>query len=181
MLNTLPGATDVFYGEDAYTHEGLKFRGTYARFQPGKEHRFDNYFQIFSILCSLISLSLGKEEIFLDSISKERDYALYIYQYEAEYLKLLSELEETEISIPPHVNKSLITIVVSNKALESYSPKQQAWVSVPDREGYLIVHGGILLQKLTQGKIQAEIHRVRASDASKAIFWGFLPTVKPNW
>nr|VFJ88049.1 MAG: 2OG-Fe(II) oxygenase superfamily protein [Candidatus Kentron sp. LFY] len=175
LLKTLPNAVDVFYGEDPHTGESAQFHGTYVRLRQKEEDRFDDYFRLFSILRTLISLSLHESAEFLDSISQKNDHALYIYQYEAAYLKFLSTLGKNDISVPPHVDKSLITAVISIQGLEGYSPIRREWIPVPDREGYLIVHGGTLLQEWTRGKIKAEVHRVIASDSSKAIFWGWLP------
>ncbi|NER52608.1 MAG: hypothetical protein F6J92_39410, partial [Symploca sp. SIO1A3] len=120
---------------------------------------------------------LGYEQGFLSNISQENNYGLYFYDREEEYIDFIKKADEEAIVVPPHKDRSIITLVVSIKGLEGYAP-QYDWFSIPDREGYIIVQAGTLLQALTQEAIKANIHRVRGYDSSKAVFWGHLVPVK---
>ena len=177
-LENLQDSVDVYYGEDAYTGEGSVFHGTYSRFQNlGNNTVINRYLGLVSDLLSLISLAFGYEQDFLQKISQQKNYGLYFYDREDKYVKFISEADRKEIVVPPHKDRSIITLVVSIKGLEGYSP-QNKWFSVPDRESYIIVQAGTLLQTVTNSAIKANIHRVRGYDSSKAVFWSDLVPVQ---
>ena len=175
-LNNLQDSVDVYYGEDAYTGKGSIFRGTYSRFEVGENTGCKNYFELVDRLLNIISLALGYPREFLQEFSQQEKYGLYFYDREEEYVQQIKNVDPEEIAIPPHKDRSLITLVISIQGLESYT-KRDGWFSTPDREGYLIVQVGTLLQDLTQQAIKANIHRVRGSDSSKALFWANLVPV----
>ena len=89
----------------------------------------------------------------------------------------LQVTDEEDITIPPHMDRSLLTLIISIQGFEGYS-KEFDWFSIPDKEYYLMVQAGTLLQDLTENKLKANIHQVRGFDSSKAIFWGKLAPVK---
>lgn len=175
-MENLQDAVDVYYGEDAYTGEGSVFHGTYSRFETGGNTGVEQYFKFFSHLLGIISRTLGYPQEFLQEFSRQEKYGLYFYDPEEEYVESIKNSNREEIVISPHKDRSLITLVISIKGLEGYT-QEHGWFSMPDREGYLIVQGGTFLQKITQNKIKANIHRVRGHDSSKALFWSNLVPV----
>ncbi len=175
-MENLQDAVDVYYGEDAYTGEGSVFHGTYSRFEVGEKTAVGQYFEFFYHLLAIISRSLGYPQEFLQEFSRQENYGLYFYDREEEYVESIKNSNLEEIVVSPHKDRSLITLVISIKGLEGYT-QEYGWFSMPDREGYLIVQGGTFLQKITQNKIKANIHRVRGHDSSKALFWSNLVPV----
>ncbi len=175
-LENLQDSVDVYYGEDAYTGEGSVFHGTYSRFEVGESTTTEQYFDFFNQLLDIISRALGYPEEFLKEFSQQKNYGLYIYDREEEYMKYIKKVDSEEISIAPHKDRSLITIIISIAGFEGYK-QEYGWFSIPDRQGYLMVQAGTLLQDLTQEAIKANIHRVRGYDSSKALFWGNLVPV----
>ncbi|MGB3508910.1 MAG: 2OG-Fe(II) oxygenase family protein [Microcoleaceae cyanobacterium] len=175
-MENLQDAVDVYYGEDAYTGEGSVFHGTYSRFEAGENTKVEQYFEFFSCLLRIISRTLGYPQEFLQEFSRQEKYGLYFYDREEEYVESIKNSNREEIVVSPHKDRSLITLVISIKGLEGYT-QEYGWFSMPDREGYLIVQGGTFLQKITQNKITANIHRVRGNDSSKALFWSNLVPV----
>ncbi|NEO12034.1 MULTISPECIES: 2OG-Fe(II) oxygenase family protein [unclassified Moorena] len=172
-LENLQDSVEVYYGEDAYTGEGSVFHGTYSRFEVGEITTTEQYFDFFNQLLDIISRALGYPEEFLKEFSQQENYGLYIYDREEEYMKYIKKVDSEEISIAPHKDRSLITIIISIAGFEGYK-QEYGWFSIPDREGYLMVQAGTLLQDLTKEAIKANIHRVRGYDSSKALFWGNL-------
>ncbi|NEO18661.1 2OG-Fe(II) oxygenase family protein [Moorena sp. SIO4A5] len=172
-LENLQDSVEVYYGEDAYTGEGSVFHGTYSRFEVGESTTTEQYFDFFNQLLDIISRALGYPEEFLKEFSQQENYGLYIYDREEEYMKYIKKVDSEEISIAPHKDRSLITIIISIAGFEGYK-QEYGWFSIPDREGYLMVQAGTLLQDLTKEAIKANIHRVRGYDSSKALFWGNL-------
>lgn len=178
VLENLQNSVDVYYGEDAYTGEGSVFHGTYSRLKnSGNNIIINQYLGLVSNLLDLVSLALGYEQGFLQKISQKKNYGLYFYDREEKYIEFIKKADQEAIVVPPHKDSSIITLVVSIKGLEGYAPHYD-WFSIPDREGYIIVQAGTLLQALTQEAIKANIHRVRGYDSSKAVFWGHLVPVK---
>ncbi|NEN97136.1 MAG: hypothetical protein F6K50_16850 [Moorea sp. SIO3I7] len=172
-LENIQDSVDVYYGEDAYTGEGSVFHGTYSRFEVGESTTTEQYFDFFNQLLDIISRALGYPEEFLKEFSQQENYGLYIYDREEEYMKYIKKVDSEEISIAPHKDRSLITIIISIAGFEGYK-QEYGWFSIPDREGYLMVQAGTLLQDLTKEAIKANIHRVRGYDSSKALFWSNL-------
>lgn len=172
-LKNLQDAVDVYYGEDAYTGEGSVFHGTYSRLENQENQVLKQYFEFIDQLLAIISRAFGYPQEFLHNFSQKQNYGLYIYDREEEYMEYIKEANPEEISIAPHKDRSFITIIISIEGFEGYKQKY-GWFSIPDREGYLMVQAGTLLQDLTQNKIKANIHRVRGHDSSKALFWSNL-------
>ena len=177
QLENLQDSVDVYYGEDASTGEGSVFHGTYSRFERGENTAVKQYFELVSRLLDIISLALGYPKGFLQEFSRQQNCGFYIYDREEEYMKYIKNADAAEISIAPHKDRSLITMIVSIAGFEGYK-QEYGWFSIPDRDGYLMIQAGTLLQDLTQGAIKANIHRVRGFDSSKALFWSNLAPVK---
>jgi isopenicillin N synthase-like dioxygenase len=177
QLDDIQDAVDVYYGEDAYTGEGSVFHGTYSRFEDQKNTQVKPYFEFISRLLEIISLGLGYPQGFLQEFSRQQNYALYFYDREQEYVTYIENADRQEIVVAPHKDRSLITLVISIKGLEGYT-QDAGWFSIPDREGYIMIQAGTLLQDLTQGAVKANVHRVRGFDSSKALFWSNLAPVK---
>ena len=168
----LENSVDVYFGEDAYTGKGSAFHDNYSRFEsPDNNTAINQYLGLISDLLGLISRALRYEQDFLQKVSQQKNYGLYIY--DKTYMKSLDTVKEKDVRIPPHVDRSLLTITISIRGFEGYS-QEFDWFSIPDREGYLVVQAGTDLQTLTQDAIKANIHRVRGYDASRAVFWGNL-------
>ena len=177
-LEKLQNSVDVYYGEDAYTGEGSVFHGTYSRFKNSNNNTvISQYFGLVSDLLDLFSLALGYEQSFLQKISQQKNYGLYFYDREKKYIEFINKADEEEIVVPPHKDRSIITLVVSIEGLEGYTA-QYDWFSIPNKEGYIIIQAGTLLQAIAQDAIKANIHRVRGHDSSKAVFWGNLLPVE---
>ena len=177
-LKKLQNSVDVYYGEDAFTGEGSVFHGTYSQFENSDNNTvISQYFGLVSDLLDLISLALGYEQGFLQKISQQENYGLYGYEREVAYMKSLDTVRREDILIPPHVDRSLITVVISIRGFEGYS-QEFDWFSIPDREGYLMVQVGTALQALTKHAIKANVHRTRGYDSSRAVFWGNLAPVQ---
>ena len=176
-LENLQDSVDVYYGEDAYTGEGSVFHGTYSRFENPDNPGIKPYFEFVSQLLDIISLAFGYRQEFLQEVSQQENYGLYFYDREEEYVKYIKKADREEIVVGPHKDRSLMTLVISIKGLEGYT-QEKGWFSMPDREGYLLVQGGTVLQDITQQTIKANIHRVRGFDSSKALFWSNLVPVK---
>ena len=176
QLDNLENSVDVYYGEDAYTGKGSIFHGTYNKFEDINTKGLDGYFYLINQLLDLISLSFGYQKEFFKNISLKENCGLYLYDREEKYMNFIKNVNRQDIAVSPHMDKSLLTIVVSIKGLEGYSKKFN-WFSVPDKQNYLIIQAGTLLQEITKGKVKANIHRVRGFDSSKAIFWGNLEPV----
>lgn len=176
ILGNLTNSRDVYYGEDAFTGNRAVFHGTYSRFDNLGNQYVNQYLKLIHQVLSLISSAFGYPQDFLQEVSQKNNYGLYFYDREPQYMKLIETIEEQNITISPHVDSSLITIIVSIQGFEGYS-KEYDWFSIPDIEGYLIVQAGTLLQSLTQNNIKANIHRVRGFDSSRAAFWGNLIAV----
>lgn len=176
-LANLQDSVDVYYGEDAYTGEGSVFHGTYSRFEEPENTAIAPYFELVDQLLGLISRAFGYPQDFLQDLSEKNNYGLYIYDREEGYMKYIKTADTEEISIAPHKDRSLITMIISIKGFEGYK-QEYGWFSIPDREGYLIVQAGTLLQNITQSTIKANIHRVRGFDSSKALFWSNLVPVQ---
>lgn len=176
QLENLQDSVDVYYGEDAYTGEGSVFHGTYSRFDQEENTKVKPYFGFISRLLEIISLSLGYPKEFLQEFSRKQNCGFYIYDREEGYMEYIKDADAEEISIAPHKDRSLITIIISIAGFEGYK-QEYGWFSIPDREGYIMIQAGTLLQKLTQGAIKANIHRVRGFDSSKALFWSNLAPV----
>ncbi|NES83864.1 MAG: hypothetical protein F6K10_21990 [Moorea sp. SIO2B7] len=175
-LENIQDSVDVYYGEDAYTGEGSVFHGTYSRVEKQEDKAIEQYFEFVDQLLGIISRAFGYPQEFLHNFSQKQNYGLYIYDREEEYMRYIKKANWEEISIAPHKDRSLITIIISIKGFEGYKEKY-GWFSIPDREGYLMVQAGTLLQDLTKNKIKANIHRVRGYDSSKALFWSDLVPV----
>jgi isopenicillin N synthase-like dioxygenase len=175
-LKNLKDSVDVYYGEDAYTGEGSVFHGTYSRLDNPKNMNINHYFELISHLLGIISCALGYPKEFLQEVSQQENYGLYIYDREEEYMDYIKKADSQEISIAPHKDRSLITLIISIDGFEGYS-QEYGWFLIPDIEGYLIVQVGTLLQKITKNKFKANIHRVRGFDSSKALFWSNLEAV----
>ncbi|EAW36220.1 2OG-Fe(II) oxygenase family protein [Lyngbya sp. PCC 8106] len=175
-LESLQNSVDVYYGEDAYTGQGSVFHGTYSRFDSKENTKVERYIKFIEKILRVISCACGYPPEFLQELSQKENYGLYFYDREEEYIKYIENLDREEIAVGPHRDRSLITLVVSIKGLEGYT-KEYNWFSMPDREGYLIVQGGTILQDLTQSAIKANIHRVRGHDSSNALFWSNLAPV----
>lgn len=176
QLENLKDSVDVYYGEDAYTGEGSVFHGTYSRFNRGENIAIKQYFEFVSRLLDIISLALGYPKGFLQEFSRQQNCGFYIYDREEEYMGYIKNADAEEISIGPHKDRSLITMIVSIAGFEGYK-QEYGWFSIPDRDGYIMIQAGTLLQDLTQGAIKANIHRVRGFDSSKALFWSNLAPV----
>lgn len=176
QLENLQDSVDVYYGEDAYTGEGSVFHGTYSRFEREGNTEVKQYFEFIFRLLEIISLALGYPKGFLQEFSRQQNCGFYIYDREEEYIEYIKGADAAEISIAPHKDRSLITIIISIAGFEGYKP-EQGWFSIPDREGYIMIQAGTLLQDLTQGAVKANIHRVRGFDSSKALFWSNLAPV----
>ncbi|MBP0028160.1 2OG-Fe(II) oxygenase family protein [Roseofilum sp. Guam] len=176
QLDNLQDSVDVYYGEDAYTGEGSVFHGTYSRFEEQQNTQVNQYFEFISRLLEIISLGLGYPQGFLQEFSRKQNYGLYFYDREQEYVTYIENADRQKIVVTPHKDRSLITLVISIKGLEGYT-RESGWFSIPDRDGYILIQGGTLLQDLTQGAIKANIHRVRGFDSSKALFWSNLAPV----
>lgn len=176
QLENLQDSVDVYYGEDAYTSEGSVFHGTYSRFERGENTAIKPYFGFISRLLDIIALALGYPKGFLQEFSQKQNYGLYFYDREQEYVQYIENADREEIAVAPHKDRSLITLVISIKGLEGYT-RESGWFSIPDREGYIMIQAGTLLQDLTQGAIKANVHRVRGFDSSKALFWSNLAPV----
>ena len=177
QLENLQDSVDVYYGEDAYTGEGSVFHGTYSRFERSGNTVIQPYFEWLAKLLETISQSLGYPKEFFQEFSRQKDYGLYFYDREPEYVNYIDNIDRQEIVVNPHKDRSLITLVISIKGLEGYT-RESGWFSIPDRDGYLMIQAGTVLQDLTQGKIKANIHRVRGFDSSKALFWSHLAPVQ---
>jgi isopenicillin N synthase-like dioxygenase len=176
ILGNLDNSVDVYYGEEVFTGNRSVFHGTYSRLDNLDNQYVNQYLKLINQLLSFISSAFGYPQEFLQEVSQKNNYGLYFYDREAQYMKFIETVEEHDITILPHVDSSLITIIVSLQGFEGYS-KEYDWFSIPDREGYLIVQAGTLLQSLTQNTIKANIHRVRGFDSSRVAFWGNLITV----
>ena len=176
-LENLQDSVDVYYGEDAYTGEGSVFHGTYSRFENPENPGIKPYFDLVAQLLDIISRSFGYRKDFLQQVSQQENYGLYIYDREEDYMKYIKNVDPEEVSIATHKDRSLITIIISIQGFEGYT-QESSWFSIPDREGYLMVQAGTLLQNITQNAIKANIHRVRGFDSSKALFWSNLVPVK---
>ena len=176
-LENLKDSVDVYYGEDAYTGEGSVFHGTYARFEHKENPAIEPYFELVDRLLRIISSAFGYRQDFLQQVSQQENYGLYIYDREEDYMKYIKNVDPEEVSIAPHKDRSLITIIVSIQGFEGYK-QESSWFFIPEREGYLMVQAGTLLQNITQNAIKANIHRVRGFDSSKALFWSNLVPVK---
>ncbi|MEB3827051.1 hypothetical protein LKK83_06070 [Phormidium sp. CCY1219] len=177
QLENLQSSVDVYYGEDAYTGQGSVFHGTYSRFEDGENLAVKPYFGFISKLLEIISLALGYPKEFLQEFSRQQNCGFYIYDREAEYIEYIKGADAQEVSIGPHKDRSLITIIISIAGFEGYK-QELGWFSIPDREGYIMIQAGTLLQDLTQGAVKANVHRVRGFDSSKALFWSNLAPVK---
>jgi len=177
QLDNLQSSVDVYYGEDAYTGKGSVFHGTYSRFEDGENQAIKPYFGFISRLLELISLALGHPKEFLQDFSRQQNYGFYIYDREAEYMEYIQSADAEEVSIGPHKDRSLITMIISIAGFEGYKP-ESGWFSIPDREGYVMIQAGTLLQDLTEGAVKANVHRVRGFDSSKALFWSNLAPVQ---
>lgn len=181
QLANLQNSVDVYYGEDAYTGKGSVFHGTYSMLAEQKESIFkqqnQKYFEFLSKLLGLVSMAFGYPRPFLEEVSQRHNCRFYIYDRETDYMNYIAKANAAEISIGPHKDRSLITIVVSIQGFEGYHPDYD-WFSIPDRDGYLMVQAGTLLESVTQGAIKANVHRVRGYDSSKSLFWGHLVPVK---
>lgn len=178
-LKDLQDSVDVYYGEDAYTGQGSVFHGTYSRLAQQKNTVTKPYFEFFFRLLDVISRSLGYPKEFLQEFSQQQNYGLYIYDREQEYMNYIETADRQEISIGPHKDRSLITLIISIQGFEGYG-RESGWFSIPDRDGYLMIQAGTHLQELTHGAIPANIHRVRGFDSSKALFWSNLVPVLPE-
>jgi isopenicillin N synthase-like dioxygenase len=176
-LENLKDGIDVYYGEEPYTGECSVFHGTYSRFDHQENTHIKQYHELVSQLMTLISRALGYPKEFLQEVSQKENYGLYFYAREEEYIKYIKNIDPEEIVVAPHKDRSLITMIISIEGLEGYT-QESGWFSVPDREGYLIVQAGTLLQNISQQAVKANIHRVRGHDSSKALFWSNLVPVQ---
>lgn len=165
QLNNLQDSVDVYDGEDAYTGEDSMFHGTYSRIEPTVSKKVKDYWKLIDNLLAVISCAVGHPKEFLQEVSQQENYGSYIYDREEKYMDSLQVTDEEDITIPPHMDRSLLTLIISIQGFEGYS-KEFDWFSIPDKEYYLMVQAGTLLQDLTENKLKANIHQVRGFEVS---------------
>jgi isopenicillin N synthase-like dioxygenase len=108
-------------------------------------------------LLPLYALALGQSEDFFDQAFAEPMYTLRLSHYPQQE----ATAPEDEFGIAPHVDTSFMTILAQNKVpgLSLRLPGGQ-WIDAPAPEGALLVNGGMLLRRWSNGRFLATPHRV---------------------